>query len=443
MATRRVASRRPSAPAARVPERRRRLDRVVSSVWFAFADADRLLWSAVLTASGLVALAVLLRPGTRAGLEAAAKDSVLVHRLYTFFELYRPLSSWWLVLLAVVTALIAVACLVELRGAVALALALGRRVSHKPVSGSLVAAARRATASLGDGASVGVGNGALYVTRTSRSFRAGIAVLCLSALACGGAAVVERSFGVAGEILVSPGDTIDRVETPGPMGQVQNLPLGFGLAPIDIATGGEEAKLKVVGGRDDGRTLDLSMGGAATVGGTRLTLRAARPASGGERFRMTVTDLKTKTSREVAAGESGSFTATENGKGPTFEVLGWSKSFKGLGPAVRIQEVDAGGARQAFWVFERYPDFDAHDRATRFALKLDGVERRYDVILAATRHPGRTALLAAAGLLLLGLGLCFSGRRSTCVVRLREGGVDGAPGGDAAVEKAVRAARAS
>ena len=440
MATRTVGSRgrgRAEAPAPRSVG-----ERLLAEVWHTFADPARLGWSLLFTGVGFLAVGVLSRPEVRAAFEAASHDDPLVHRLYGFLGLDAPLASWWLVLLVSVSALLLVATVIERGGDLALLLHRGRRTEPKAVPGSPIAAARRAAEALGRSITVGVGEETLVLTRTSRLFKVGVGVLCVAALVFVGAMVWERDDGVAGEVLIVPGETTDRVQLPGPMGTTVDKPLGFALSPIEFGHGGPAVKLEVLGGGHQGQNLTITPEQSATVGGTRLTARATRPVAGGERFQLTVVDKKTGKTRAVTAGVSDAFPADAAApKGaPQLEVMGWSKDFRGLGPAVRIQSVTPAGQRDAFWVFQNDPDFDLHDRAKRFGLRLDSVSQQRDVILGVTRHPGEPVGYGAAGLLLVGLGLCLAGLGDTQVVRLARGEVVGAPAADQAVKAAVKAA---
>lgn len=437
MATR-TAGRRSAAPPIR---RRPAGERLLAEVWRGFADPARLGWSAGFAALGFVAVGILSRPEVRGAVETAARQGPLAHRLYSFLELDAPLSSWWLTVLVAVFALCFVATIVERAGDLALLLNRGRRTPASP-AGSTVASARRAAAALGDGLAVGVGDDTLVLSRLARPLRAGVAVLCLAAVVAVAAMVVERTDGVAGEALVTPGETTDRVQLPGPLGTTVDKPLGFALSPVEFGHGGPAVKLEVLGGPENGRHITITPGHPADVGLTHLTGRANRPVAGGETFALTVVDEKTGRSHPVTADTGDAFPAdpARPNASPQLEVLGWTANFQGLGKAVRMQSVTPDGHRDAFWVFEESPEFDAKDRAKRYALRLDSVSRRHETILGVTRHPGEPVGLGAAGLALLGLGLCLAGARESVVVRVRHREVEGTPASDKAVKAAVKAA---
>jgi hypothetical protein len=419
----------PARPDARLE---RRMARLLVSVWYGFADPVRLAWLAGTTAAGLGVGIVARQPGALAGLELAARRNVLVERVYAFLELHDPLGSWWMALLVAATALAVVATAVEHHGALALRLGAGTPGKPRRSPDPAPRAIRRAAAALGPDARIGLGIGTASASGATDGLRRGVMLLAVGALIVLAGGGVERLFGVSGEILLRTDEVMDRVQVPGPLGSVQTRPLGFSVTVSEIGGDGVRAS------RSSGSELVLPMGETVQVGGMRLETRLTRPIAGGEHFVVAVVDRES--GERVVETLSRNQAIPVPGDGPApYQLTGYQLDLRGLGPAIRVESTGVG-ASEAFWVFERRPEFDRENRAGRYALELVEVRPRMEAIVAAVRHPGLPVILAGGAVMLLGLLLSFTGARGTRVVRIAGGRIVGAPGDDEAVRRAVDAA---
>lgn len=411
--------------------------RLVTHVWHMFADPGRLGWLAVLTVLGLAVSALFSATELGTSLVSSGRGNPLLAHLYDFFELYAPWSSWWLALLVGATALAAVATAVEQLAR--LVLVLGGAARTEPVRTADVPAraAVHAAVALGDGARIGVAEGAAGVTVPTPRLRAALALLVAAAAVAGTAGIVERQGGLAGEMLLAPGETRDRVTVPGPGGAAASTPLGFGLVALEVNPEGPSGKLRIVESGRPVREAELSPQAPLRVGLTRIVPRAVRPAPGGERFRLRIKDKETGAESTAVVALDG--TAAMEG-GPTFRVDGYEADLRGLGPAVHLTAERPGAAPEPFWIFQRAPDFDANNRAARYTVSVLDVVRHYDLIVGVVRHPGIPFALGAGALLFLALVLGISGARGVPAVRILRDEVVGAPAGDARVRRAVKAA---
>lgn len=89
-----------------------------------------------------------------------------------------------------------------------------------------------------------------------------------------------------------------------------------------------------------------------------------------------------------------------------FRVVEVREDIETMGPGMQI-ELDG----ETFWVFKRYPDYDAiHRKRSRYVFKMDDVTRGRSVELIVVKDPG--AYLVAAGAAIFALALLLALRRS-------------------------------
>ncbi|RMG19578.1 MAG: hypothetical protein D6729_04850 [Deltaproteobacteria bacterium] len=420
------------ATATRELGRRRRAADLVGFLWHGFAQPRRLVWLLGLFASGLALAAYAHSDTGRHALLRYARKSPVFERLYSFLELNDPLHGWWLVLLGTATALALLATLVEHRGRL-VAWLRGSDTPRPLTKRSPVEAARRAARRLGEAAEVGASPEGLEIVLPSRALRAGTAAVGIGALLVVVGLLAELFFGLAGEMLLRPGEVVDRVQVPGPGGAPSARPAGAHFELVDIDEAGEALRVRV-----DGEVHRLPMGRPSVVAGLRLTPRLLRLAAGGERFTLRAkrrSEPVQEVEETVGVGE-----VVRLPDGTQVALVGFSLDAHGLGPAVRLEIQPPEGPVDGTWIFSRYPDFDAQNRGGRWGLSLEAIERPKEAIVAVVRHPGRWFFIAAGLVLLTGAVLLFLGARGTRAVVIDGRGVRATPPGDDEVRAAADAA---
>ncbi len=127
--------------------------------------------------------------------------------------------------------------------------------------------------------------------------------------------------------------------------------------------------------------------------------------------KISITDKTTGQTKDVEATPERPFSL---GDGHVrFSVASYEENFGELGPAVQvIREEDVPGSGKspkvsAFWVFSKYPDFDAKFRGDTFGLKFDSLEPSYATGIQVAHDPGRPVMYLGAVMVWIGLFVAF------------------------------------
>ncbi|MBZ0251913.1 MAG: cytochrome c biogenesis protein ResB, partial [Candidatus Methylomirabilis sp.] len=113
-------------------------------------------------------------------------------------------------------------------------------------------------------------------------------------------------------------------------------------------------------------------------------------------------------------------------EGTTLQIMETQGDFGGFGPAVKVGLERANGDREMFWLFQRYPGFDAALRRGPETFVLRGVEPWFYTGIQVTKDPGVEVVYAGCLMLMAGLVFAFfqSHRRLWARVREKEGAVE-------------------
>jgi len=425
-----------SVPAAALPgvALRRRDRDFVDAVWDAFASL-RLTIPLMFLLAAACTLGTFANPENRPMTEIrAAIGDAWWFPGYLFFELNDLFHSWWFMLLLVVLTLNLTACTIErLPRIFRIALRPEKRLSDPQLRGikhSLrlktrappVQAAAEVAALLrargfepeilrgeGDDAS------SYVFAEKGRYSRFGVWTVHLSLFLILAGALTGRLLGMEGIINVPmDGGTFNYIFRKAGDGSAFKQPLGFTVRVDDFRL------LKYVNGNPRSFESDLTVLGPAGKALEKQTIKVGEPLVHGgwtfyqasyqadpshDRMKLTVTDATGKTATQsLRLGKDGEATMPD---GVRFEVTGYTDDFSHLGPAVQIARTAPDGAKTAFWVFEKYPDFDADNRGDRWGLRLDGRDAYYFTGLQVARDPGYPFWLAGCCVLFLGLGIAF------------------------------------
>lgn len=128
------------------------------------------------------------------------------------------------------------------------------------------------------------------------------------------------------------------------------------------------------------------------------------------RVGLTLTDLASGASKDLLANPREPFSS---GDGHTrYTVVNYDENYAELGPAVQlVREQDVTGKAEpettSFWVFAKYPEFDAKYRGDHFGLKFDKLQPSYQTGLQVARDPGVPWMYVGFFLLWTGLFVAF------------------------------------
>ncbi len=363
--------------------------------------------------------------------------------IYLFFELSDLFHSWWFLLLLVTLVLNLAACTIErlprifkiaLRPDKVLSERLLRGIKHSeriklrgggadPARGAgLVAGLLRARGFKPEvfrAEAVGLpDDGAVYVfAEKGRFSRFGVWVVHLSLFTILGGALAGRLLGKEGIINVPmDGGLFDYIFMKTADGLPYREPLGFSVRVDDFRlkrylNGNPrsfESDLVVVDNPNTPQQKDLLkqmiyVGEPLEYRGWTIYQASYQAAPEKDRVKLTIKDLKNGGKQSVKVPREGKIDYPD---GVGFQVVNYTASYGTLGPAVQVVRRE-GGKESTFWVFERYPDFDADNRGDRYGLSLDGLVPFFYTGLQVARDPGYPFWLVGCCILFLGLGTAF------------------------------------
>ena len=423
-----------SVPAAALPNvalRRRDRD-LVDAVWDGFASL-RLTIPLLFLLAAACTLGTFANPENRPMTEIrAAIGGSWWFPGYQLFELDDLFHSWWFVLLLVVLTLNLTACTIErLPRIFRIALRPEKRLTDAQLRGikhTLKLKAKRPPAQAAAEVAAllrargyepeilqGEGEVAYVFAEKGRYSRFGVWIVHLSLFLVLAGALLGRIFGMEGIINVPmDGGTFDYVFRKASDGSPFKQPLGFTVRVDDFRL------LKYVDGKPRSFESDLAVLDPAGKPLQKQTIRVGEPLVHGgwtfyqasyqadpthDRVKLAVADLQEKgPARLFRLSKDGVATMPD---GVRFTVTNYTEHYSELGPAVQLTRTAPDGAKTSFWVFQRYPDFDADDRGDRWGIRLDGVDPYYFAGLQVARDPGYPLWLAGCCILFLGLGIAF------------------------------------
>ncbi|MCA9773350.1 MAG: cytochrome c biogenesis protein ResB [Myxococcales bacterium] len=112
--------------------------------------------------------------------------------------------------------------------------------------------------------------------------------------------------------------------------------------------------------------------------------------------------------------------------GTTLQVIDLQPDFGGFGPAAKIGLERANGEREMFWLFQRFPTFDAQSRGGPEVFVFRGAEPWFYTGIQVTKDPGVEIVWIGCSMLMAGLVFAFfySHRRLWLRVTPKGGGVE-------------------
>ncbi|MHB1845100.1 MAG: cytochrome c biogenesis protein ResB [Deltaproteobacteria bacterium] len=431
----------------------RRRDRdVVDSLWDFFASLKLTIPLMFLLASACT-LGTFANPENRPMTEIrAAIGHAWWYPGYLFFELNDLFHSWWFVLLLVVLTFNLIACTIErlprifkialrperrlgdvqLRG---IKHQLRLRASSPPlqeagaVAGLLRARGFEPEILRGEPGTPDEGTAFVFAEK-GRYSRFGVWIVHLSLFLILTGALVGRILGMEGVVNVPmDGGSFDFIFRKNSEGVTFRQPLGFTVRVddfrlekyLDGKPRSFESDLVVLG--PDGRELDkqtIKVGDPLEWGGWTFYQASYQAEPTKDRVSLTFKDLTGKGgTREVKLGRDGE---TDLPGGVRYKVLNYTERFAGLGPAVELARTSPEGKETSFWVFQRYPGFDAENRGDTWGVDLTGLAPYYFTGLQVARDPGYIAWLIGCCILFLGLGIAFYTSHRRLWARVRQNG---------------------
>ena len=365
---------------------------------------------------------------------------------YQFFELGDLFHSWWFVLLLVLLTLNLTACTIErLPRIFKIALRPEKRLTDTQLRGikhslRLTTASEPAKAAAGvaallrargyepeilraEGAPEAKDATVFVFAERGRYSRFGVWTVHLSLFLILGGALAGRLWGMEGVVNVPmDGGTFDFIFRKTADGTPFRQPLGFTVRVDDFRLE------KYLNGNPRSFESDLVVLGPTGTPIERQTIRVGEPLVHGgwtfyqasyqpdatrDQVKLAVTDLTGKAPpRELRLGRDAH---ADLPGGIQYALKNSTEHFADLGPAVQLERPGASGHKSSFWVFERYPAFDAENRAVtgdgapgdRFAFRFEGLAPFYFTGLQVARDPGYLFWLFGCLVLFLGLGIAF------------------------------------
>lgn len=156
-------------------------------------------------------------------------------------------------------------------------------------------------------------------------------------------------------------------------------------------------------------TTDIAVNTPLEQGDFRFYQSSYQPDPGGKVFTVEIT--------ESATGKKAVGTARRGGEiaiaGGAFEldarylVVEYNPDFGSFGDAIRIAREPREGERTEFWIFKRFPQFDAKNRPAAFSLAYLSSNEAYATGLQVSRDPGTFYVFLGSAIMLIGLFAAF------------------------------------
>jgi cytochrome c biogenesis protein len=428
-----------SVPAAALPSAalRRRDQNFVDAIWDGFASL-RLTIPLMLLLASACTLGTFANPENRPMTEIrAAIGHAWFYPGYQFFELNDLFHSWWFVLLLVMITLNLTACTIErLPRIFKIALRPEKRLNDTQLRGikhslhlqskSPPAKAAAEVAALlrargfepevlrAEGAGPDAGSTYVFAEK-GRYSRFGVWTVHLSLFLTLAGALLGRLMGKEGIVNVPmDGGTFDFIFRKTAAGSPFKEPLGFNVRVDDFRL------LKYVNGNPRSFESDLVVLDPLGKPLERQTIKVGDPLVHGgwtfyqasyladpsrDRVKLAISDLrKGGEAKLFRLGKDGVATMPD---GIQFHVTNYTEHFAQLGPAVEVARAAPTGEKTSFWVFQKYPEFDAKNRGGSYGLRFDGLDAFYFTGLQVARDPGYPFWLAGCCILFLGLSIAF------------------------------------
>ncbi|MBI5526162.1 MAG: cytochrome c biogenesis protein ResB [Deltaproteobacteria bacterium] len=90
-----------------------------------------------------------------------------------------------------------------------------------------------------------------------------------------------------------------------------------------------------------------------------------------------------------------------------YTIIEYNPDLGSFGPAIRVAREPASGDRGEFWLFQRFPGFDAKNREAPVTLKYTGGREAYATGLQVSRDPGTPFVFLGSAIMLVGLFAAF------------------------------------
>ncbi len=423
-----------SEPAAALPSaaQRSRDRSLVDAIWSAFASLRLALWLISLLACAGVLGTFVNQANRTAGELRGTMGHEWWYPAYRFFELDALFRSWWFVLLLLLLALNLTASAIErLPRVFADALRPEKRLAGSQLDGlktvrlktrsppgktaAEVAALLRARGFKTEVYAEEAAGPAWVFAEKGRISRFGAAIVHLGLLLILGGALLGRLFGVDGVVSVPmDGGTFDSMVRRTADGSPYKSPLGFTVRVdafrlLKYGNGSPrafESDLDVLDGFGNPlRHKTIRVGEPLSWAGWTFYQASFEEEPSHDQVKLNITDLAAGgTGKTYLLGKDGEAKLPD---GVRFQVTNYTADFQHLGPAVQLERRAPGGGKTSFWVFGKYPEFDAKNRGDKYGLRFDGVEPFYFTGLAIARDPGYPLWLTGCCVLLLGLAAAY------------------------------------
>ena len=160
---------------------------------------------------------------------------------------------------------------------------------------------------------------------------------------------------------------------------------------------------------------------------------------GGGKTELRATDPATGTTKTFWAPDDEP--APVPGTSDAVRVVDFAEDHMNAGPAVRVEIAHPDGSKEAAWLFQRSPDFDATRKGAYVLAVLDRKAVQYTG-LSVQQDPGVPVVWAGCAVLFAGLGLTFGFSHRRAAAMIAAGTVTLAASGQGRREPLTRAQRA-
>jgi cytochrome c biogenesis protein len=172
-------------------------------------------------------------------------------------------------------------------------------------------------------------------------------------------------------------------------------------------------------------TRDIWVNAPLEYGGMNFYQSSYQPDASRQVFTVEFEEKATerKTTGTARRGEEIRIAADAFAADARYTVIEHNPDLGSFGPAIRVAREPAQGERTEFWLFLRFPGFDAKNRDAPIALKYTGGREAYATGLQVSRDPGTPYVFLGSAIMLVGLFAAFFMSHRQVWVRVGRGRV--------------------
>lgn len=229
--------------------------------------------------------------------------------------------------------------------------------------------------------------------------------------------IVSSAAGKDGFVYISEGSEVDYFNLRIPGGGIIRHELPFSVRCdkfvfekfADGRPKSYRSSLTVLEGGKKLYTTDIAVNTPLEHGDFHFYQSSYQPDPSNQRFTIEVTETATG-KKAVGTARRGGEIAVAGGAftlDARYLVVEHNPDFGSFGDAVRIAREPAEGERSEFWIFKRFPKFDAQNRPSAFSLSYRSSSEAFATGLQVSRDPGTFYVFLGSAIMLIGLFAAF------------------------------------